>query len=503
MGETGERGDAGDILQTRSEREEEGEARADLSALLASAPDFILYLDRDGHIRFLNRSQRFASPSELIGRSLLEGIAPEHQEQARQAVERVLATGERQSIELLARAPDGSRPWFALTMGPVVREGRITGVVCVSRDITRKRQLEAELMARDRLAAMGMLAAGVAHEINNPLTALLAAVSELAETSEGNALALVHDAREAAEHIRAVVTDVQSLSRERAQAEPVDVVEAVGTAVRLARYQLRDRARLELSLEPVPPVLGSRSRLCQVVLNLLANAAQAIAPGRATDNVIRVATSLQAPHVVLAVEDSGRGMSEAQREGMFTPFATTKTEGTGLGLALSRQIVEAMGGSLEVQSELGRGSALTVRLPTTASSTQSPVVAGVIAAGLHVGVLDDDPSIGRALGKLLHEHDVEAFTEADALYGRLSRGPAFDVVICDVLLPETSGLAVYERLRRDAPALAGRIVFMTGGGLSAEQLAGVERSGRPLLGKPFRRRELLAALAHVLTQLTQ
>ena len=472
-------------------------ARAELEAWLANAPDYVLYLDREGRIRYVNRVEHHATTSELIGRSIVDGAAPESRDAVRHALDRVLLTGQRQCVELVSQLPDGSRRSFANHFAPVVRAGEIAGIVCIARDITEQKALQAQLAIQDRLASVGMLSAGIMHEINNPLMSILANLWLLQrEPLTGTTTELLEEVREAAEVIRTLVTDVRQLSRGCAQTEPIDVIDVIESSLRLARHELRDRARLELELAPVPPVRGSASRLGQVLLNLIVNAAQAIPPGGAQDNHIRIATRREAGLALIEISDTGVGMSEDQVQRLFTPFFTTKGEGTGLGLSISQRIVESMSGTIAVESKAGIGSRFTVRLPVAAESrreTSWPVTSGHESQRLVV--IDDDPSVGRTLTKLLAEHRVESFTDPEAAIARLSTHEPVDLVLCNVLLPETNGIQVLSRLARSEPAIAERRVFMTGGALSPSLSDEIVASGRPVIEKPFARSELLALVA--------
>lgn len=242
-----------------------------------------------------------------------------------------------------------------------------------------RRQMREQLVVSDRLASIGMLAAGVAHEINNPLSAI-AAHLELAalelQTSplahEQNIWASVRDALEATNHLRQIVRDLGVLGRGSTPGvqplAPVQVDRVLDIALRMAWSQIRPRAQIVKRIRPVPPILGDESRLAQVFLNLLVNAAHAIEPGEAAANEISVATLVDTDgrHVVVEVSDTGSGIAPEALAHIFEPFYTTKAAGvgTGLGLAITRGIVTSLGGSIEVESAVGRGSTFRVHLPS-------------------------------------------------------------------------------------------------------------------------------------------
>jgi signal transduction histidine kinase len=241
------------------------------------------------------------------------------------------------------------------------------------RVIERTAELSAmrtELHVRDRLATAGTLAAGVCHEIRSPLSVIVMGLSELDETvgatlpaEQQHALA---DLRDATDRIAVIVRDLSSLARPGSdELAPVDLVPVIDGAARLASYKFGAGVVLDKQLGSVPAVIGNAGRLGQVVINLLTNAARATRPEVA--NTIRISTRSTADHVVLAITDSGSGMSEETRSHVFEPFFTTGADrgGTGLGLAICRSIVEGMGGTIAIASELDVGTTVEVRLRRT------------------------------------------------------------------------------------------------------------------------------------------
>jgi signal transduction histidine kinase len=240
---------------------------------------------------------------------------------------------------------------------------------------SERHRMREQLVVSDRLASIGMLAAGVAHEINSPLAAIVANL-ELMEIDLGaprdereqTFADSVRDTLAATNHLRQIVRDLGILSRgtDRPQDPvPVDVERVLDTAMRMAWNQIRHRARLVKDLTGVPHVLGEESRLAQVFLNLLVNASHAIEPGDVEANEIRASTSVESDRVVVEVADTGTGIAPDALARIFEPFYTTKPigVGTGLGLAITRGIVTSLGGTIDVQSTLGRGTTFRVRLP--------------------------------------------------------------------------------------------------------------------------------------------
>jgi signal transduction histidine kinase len=252
--------------------------------------------------------------------------------------------------------------------------GAIDGVV----NAQQRRAESAKLMQTERLAALGTLAAGLAHEINNPLTYLLLELQQAArllpslvtDHNRGVALQLdklLQDALEGAERIRGITTAVRAFSRpDDIRVKPVDIRAPLDAAVKLAANEIRRRARLETDYPEPYIVMANEGQLGQVFLNLLTNAAQAIPEGKAEANEIRVQSSLDAETVVVEISDTGPGIPPHLVGRVFEPFFSTKPvgQGTGLGLSISHSIIARFGGSIAVSSEAGRGTTFRVLLPT-------------------------------------------------------------------------------------------------------------------------------------------
>ncbi|MBL8717509.1 MAG: response regulator, partial [Myxococcales bacterium] len=433
------------------------------------------------------------------------------------------------------RCADGSYAQV-LDRGLVLRdaEGRPLRMIGAMMDITERRELQARLMVADRLASVGTLAAGVAHEINNPLAYVLANLTRALRLLEGKGAAqvpelseLVREAQDGAARVRRIVQDLRVFARADDDVrEQVDLRDVVRSSVHLADNEIRHRARLELVLGPIPLVDGNEGRLGQVVVNLLVNAAQAIPEGAADRNVIRVTTRVDGVgRPVLEVSDTGPGVPVEIQHRIFDPFYTTKpqSEGTGLGLTICAGIVASLGGKIELESEPGRGSTFRIVLPRATSSMKlraapvsppatplaavgaEPLVSGGAPSGdkKRLLVVDDEPLIGKSLGFMLDDwYDVEwtttgrdALAKVDAL---AAAGKAYDAILCDLMMPEMSGMDVHAELVRRDPGLGTRVVFLTGGAFTARARAFLEQIGNPTVEKPFEVEVLRAAIEAVL-----
>jgi PAS domain S-box-containing protein len=368
-------------------------------------------------------------------------------------------------------------------------------------DVSGQMQLQARLALTERLASVGTLAAGVAHEINNPLAWITSNVQyvleELAHQPRsddfGDVLAALNDARTGAERVSTIVRDLKMFSRAQdEQTSLVDVRRVLESSITMVRNEIRHRAHLERRFEEVPLVRGNEGKLSQVFLNLLINAAHAVPEGDVANHSIVVSTGVDVRgNVLVQVQDTGKGISPEVLPKIFDPFFTTKPvgQGTGLGLSICHSIVAGLGGAIQVESAPGRGSTFRVTLPIAAPEVRKtplpsfePVVNS--ARGV-VALIDDEPSVLMALQRVLGpHHDVKTFSEPKRALDALPMLKP-DVIFCDVMMPEMSGAEVYNRLRASHPTLADRLVFMTGGAFSASAREFLDDVHQPVLDKPF------------------
>jgi PAS domain S-box-containing protein len=395
------------------------------------------------------------------------------------------------------------RVWLLVDAEPQLdAEGNVVQVVCTFSDFTERRRVEAAAAAGDRLASMGRLAAGVAHEINNPLAYVIGHLDTLRHAPLDPALhALVEQAFEGAERVRTIVGDLRSLSRgDDERHGPVDLVRVIDSACNIAASHMRHRAQLVRDLQPVPMVEGNDARLGQLMLNLLLNAAEAIPEGRAAQNEIRVVARVGDPgHVIVEVHDTGTGIPANVIDRIFDPFFTTKPVGigTGLGLPICHGIVTSMGGEIDVTSTVGRGSTFRVTLPASAQQASPESRPAVVSAPRsRVLIVDDEPFVGQVLAELLRvKHEVELEARAAAALARLARGEHFDVIICDLMMPDMTGMDLQEVLERDLPQVARRTIFMTGGAFTPRAHEFMERMAGRCIDKPFRIGEVEQVIA--------
>jgi PAS domain S-box-containing protein len=514
-----------DVTERQKAEEALRASEARFRALIERAPDAIVVL-RDERLVYVNpagvATLAYDDASELVGREITSLIHPDETARATLRLAR-LADGEAiPATEYRFIRKDGSLVDAEVVSMRLEYDGA-PATVTMMRDITERVQLQARLLQTDRLVSVGTLAAGVAHEINNPLAYLLTnldvvrqrrlgevtgALERLAAQAESettraelervlsrvqDALEMIDVAREGADRVRSIVRDLKTFSRADEDAlRPVDVRRVLEASIQMAWNELRHRARLTRAYEEVPTVDASESRLGQVFLNLLVNAAQALPVGHAGEHEIAVSTERDADgRVVVSVRDTGPGIPPHLLRRVFDPFFTTKPVGvgTGLGLSICNGIVGSIGGRIEVESELGKGTTFRVILPPSVRERSDPVLPARAPRPVRrarVLVIDDDVSIGLSLRvALAEEHDVIVTASGREALELLRQDAAFDVILCDVMMPDMSGLEVYETLTSELPGVVGRIVFVTGGAFAPRLKEFLDRIPNPRLEKPF------------------
>ncbi len=446
-----------------------------------------------------------AEPEALLGASALDFVDEGWRDQAIQYMQQ-MRLGKSVRFELRLHRRDGVELWGALSASPVPIEGGAdAGAFAMVTDVTESRKLREQLLTSERMASVGALAASVAHEINNPLTVVLGGLRLI----DGNLDALAHavgdggelsdvrrilaDALEAAERIRNVSRDLRIFSRAQEESqETVDVQRVLESTLRMAQNEIRHRARLVTEFEPVPTVEANESRLGQVFLNLVVNAAQSMDEGRADVNEIRVRTGVDdVGRVAVEIQDSGSGMPPEVIRRLFTPFFTTKPAGvgTGLGLSICHRIVASFGGEIEVESAVGVGSTFRVLLP---ASKGEPAVSRPVAEveppsrRAHVLVVDDEAAVAGIVKRVLEtDHEVTAVTDAREALRLVAEGNRYDVILCDLMMPSMSGMDLYAELSLADSGLAECMVFVTGGAFTPTTRAFLEKVRNPRIEKPF------------------
>jgi signal transduction histidine kinase/ActR/RegA family two-component response regulator len=405
---------------------------------------------------------------------------------------------------------------LAEVVGVMLRFGGRMAAVSVARDVTESRRMEERLRLADRMSGVGTLAAGVAHEINNPLSYVignqqfvLERLEPLLEGAEGETVTVpvttleglaeaLRDASEGAGRVRHIVRDLKTFSRgDEESTRALDVRPELESALSICFNEVRHRAKVKRNLGEVPLVVANEARLGQVFLNLLVNAAQSIPDGQVERNEIVLSTFTDAQgRAVVEVADTGSGIAPEHLARIFDPFFTTKPVGvgTGLGLSICHGIVNVLGGDIQVESKVAKGTRFRVVLPPAPpdAGVEVPTVQALQRAAVPLKkarllVVDDEPLVARGVARLLsNEFSAESTSSAKEALERLAHGERFDLMLCDVMMPEMSGEAFFLQLSQVAPDQKERVVFITGGAFTPEARAFLESlpPGRCLL-KPL------------------
>ena len=489
------------------EEAEQAERRATehaavLDALLDNAPDLVYRLDLDGTIRFINRDVAPNKVEDMTGTSWFRYYPADQHDMVRSAMAQMLETGEPTGFEVQTTHGD-SPAWLSARIGPIRESGKIVGAVLVARDVTDRKQTEMHLMLADRMASVGTMAAGVAHEINNPLASVIANLDMAVQDVKALAVSMalprelideLRDARVAAERVREIVRDLKIFSRaEDDRRGPVDVQQVLESTVRMAWNEIRHRAKLVKHFDKVPFADANESRLGQVFLNLIVNAAQSIPEGNYEQNEVRLATSLDAQgRIVVSIGDTGSGIPNHVRSRLFTPFFTTKPVGvgTGLGLAISHRIITSFGGTITFDSEVGKGTEFRVTLPTIAAiAIQAPsrtTTRSPIPRRGRVLVVDDEELLTQAICRYLGtNHDVLGVNNGRAALDLLDSGQRYDVILCDLMMPQVTGMELFAEVQRMDLEQSNRIVFLTGGAFTVTARDFLDSNPNRRLEKPF------------------
>jgi PAS domain S-box-containing protein len=472
------------------------ESRQEFRDLLSAAP-MAIAIHRQGRFLWANaaaaRMLGIERTEDMVGLEVLAFVHPDEREVVASRLGAPASTSSAGEFRLVKRDGGITVCDFAATQ-TIEFEGAPARML-IAADVTDRVRAREQLALAERMASLGTLAASVAHEINNPLTYVQLNLQSIArDIPRGDRAALESAASMALEgvaRVRSIVADLRTFARaDEESVGPVDLVDVVETTLRLAGKTLEANAHFERMLGAVPRVRANRARLGQVVLALVLNAHEAVE--ERGGGTVRIATSHEADRVLLEIADSGVGIAPHDLPRVMEPFFTTKPvgRGTGLGLAICHRIVSAFGGTIRIASDPtaeGLRTFVRVSLPIAEEgdvaehSSMPPST-----SRRRVLVIDDEPHVGRALGRLLaEEHDIELVTSGQAALDRLAYDGRFDLVLCDVMMPDVDGIEVFERTLARDPDLARRFVFMSGGAFTPRSRAFMTTCKNPRLEKPF------------------
>lgn len=426
--------------------------------------------------------------------SFVEAIHPDDRAHVQNVIQTALVTHEGFRMDHRIVLPDGTVRWLHCR-GRVNVDvaGRATELVGSAEDVTDQQRVQEQLRFTEKLAAIGTLASGIAHEINTPLAYLgnnlefiERAIAMSERVKDGRLVESVAAARHASARVSEIVHGLKTFSAGQDDVRrALELSRVLDMALTMVAHEIGQRARLVKDYEKTPFVFANESRLSQVFVNLLVNAAQAIETGARDDNAIAVSLSTDEQGWASArVTDTGSGIAPENLKRIFDPFFTTKETGvgTGLGLSICHGIVRDLGGEIFVESEIGIGTTFTVLLPPAPqveveAMPEPPAVRPLSVRPVlqeevppdaeprgRVLVVDDEPRYGASLRMVLEgDHDVELAGDGEAALARCKAANVPDLILCDLMMPGMSGIELHEALVREHPALVDRVVFLTGG----------------------------------------
>ncbi len=478
--------------------------------LFEQAADGIFTVDEMGHITSVNLIMERAMGhrrGDLIGTHCSALLDATQQDTAAQLLDG-MRSGKRQRAEISFRDVAGRHRIGSISCTPIIEQGCVSGALCIVRDVTQERRFAEELRQREKLAAVGQLVSGVAHELNNPL----AGISAFAQLLEG-AGPLTPEQRDAVDTIQMearraakIVSNLLLFSRQRQpERSSVDLNRVMADTLTLRRFVLStEQIEVVTDLEPeMPQTWADPFQLQQVVLNLLINAEHALT-GRKGKRKITLRTQRSGDRIVASVSDNGPGIPEEMRRRLFEPFFTTKPvgEGSGLGLAISHGIIRQHGGHLRFHSPPGTGATFEIELPILAGQTDgSHVPATTDAFGVprqrRFLIVDNEPAVRQALQLHLRRTGcfADAVGDANSALALLATR-TYGSIFLDLHLSGLAGETLFAELVERDPDHAGRVIFASGDLESPPVRHFLQSTGRPFVGKPF----ALSTVAAMLTQ---
>lgn len=409
-------------------------------------------------------------------------------------------------VELVKYRKDRTPFWAELDVVPVLdEESRCALFLGVMRDVTQRRATHRRLLDTERLTTIGTLAAGVAHEMNNPLAYMMLNIGHLQEELPKLIASAhdperwselqnsVHEIQNGASRIAQIVRDIKTFARADSDpSEGCELLPVLDRAVQMARSGMPACARVATRYSQIALVRGDASRLSQVFLNLVLNALQAIPPTETDRRGVEVRTYESDESVIVEVRDQGVGVPPEVMPRIFDPFFTTKDtgKGVGLGLSIALGIVRSLSGQLEIESRVGEGTTARVSLPRVLPehvATQRPRRTDAPdGARLRILVVDDEPMIARSLERALKVHnDVFTCSGGKAALELLEASASYDVILCDLSMPGMSGAELFDTVARRWPGMEQRFIIMTGGACSDAAQSFLDRRAVPRLDKPL------------------
>ena len=485
-------------------------------------PQPVCETDERGNLILANRSafNSFGYTGEDFdkGLNVLQMFVPEDLDRASENIRRVLGGEKLEGIEYTALRKDGSAFPIVIYASPIIREGRPIGMSAVIADVTerkqaeeRERQLHQELNLASRLACVGELASGVAHEINNPLTAVLGFSQMLAgrdvpEEMKEKLEIISDNAQRVAKIVRNLLTFARQHKAGRTYA---DINSIISRLLDMRAYEMRVHSiKVTTRLAPdLPWTMADVGQLQQVFLDIILNAEQAMGKAHNEGNLV-IKTGQKNNSIRISFKDDGPGIASENLDKIFDPFFTTKAvnEGTGLGLSVSYGIIKEHKGKIYAESKLGKGATFIIELPVVAEvqqleSDETAVEEPGRVTGARIMVVDDEPAICQFLSQVLTQegHNVETIDNASAALERL-KCERYSLILLDIRMKGMDGIELYRHIGEIASSLQRRVIFITGDTMTSTTRSFLDRTKARCIAKPFDTEQLKEEINQILIE---
>jgi PAS domain S-box-containing protein len=503
-------------ITERQRAEEELKARAQM---LDNASDSIFMRDFDGNLLYVNeaacRSLGYTK-EELLGMNVFNIVVPEDAKYIKPRIKKLQETGE--IIYESASLSKDKSATPAEVHSRIIKRGNQELILSIVRDITERKQaekekeeLEQKTRVNNRLATVGQLASGIAHEINNPLTGVIG-FSQLLQQKDApenirKDIRIIHDS---AQRVASIVKRLLVFARQqKPEREEISVNETITSTIAMRAYEMEtSNINLTMQLSPdLPRTMADGGQLQQVFLNLILNAETEMKAAHDKGNLL-ITTEAIDNIIRISFKDDGPGIPKENLERIFDPFFTTREvgEGTGLGLSICHGIVNEHGGRIYAESKPGKGATIIVELPIVTEAkelkTDEPaIVEAENEIEQKILVVDDELIIRQFLSETLTEkgHEVECVDNAGDALEKI-KANRHRLILLDVKMPGMSGIQLYEHLQKTAQPLASRVVFITGDVMGEDTWRFFRKTKAPYLMKPFSEEQLLEGINHILTQ---
>jgi len=492
--------------------------REELKNFIKLYPDG-LFIYRDGQVRYAN--EKVASilnceQDEIIGKDIFKFVHPSSHEPIKNRVEELKKNPGQINphMEFTMLRKGSSEPFVVECTSIMTMFDGEKSVLVAMRDLTDRKKLQMKMMQNDRLVSLGQLAAGVGHEINNPLCSILLKLELLQEEQKSlntdDAAKVLSEIKDGLERIKYITNDLKTLARNRDEdvLSNIDINRVLKATIHMTRNEIEHRAKLVFEPQDVKPVYANEARMSQVILNILINAIQSIEPGHADENEISVKTRTANGHVIMEFRDTGSGIPEEMKDRLFQPFQTTKPvgQGTGLGLSICESIIRKYNGTIECESIIGKGSLFRVILPISEVQESSiiqpesapPNANKLETTGRRVLIVDDDKEVlGMFHNIVSRKFEATSFNDSREALKAIASGQNFDCIVCDLMMPNLGGMEFFQKLKEVSPEHCKKIIYITGGSFTSVTDQFLRTPGIVFMEKPISFKDLLSAIEKI------